>query len=81
MAFTSEGVMEAQAVSEQMTLLPCPFCGGEADPESWQYIHGRYEGRIQCTVCKATAPNFAAWNDRCAPCAYTDADLNEDKHG
>ncbi len=47
-----------------ISLLPCPFCGGEADPESWQYLHGRYEGRVQCTVCRATTPDFAAWNER-----------------
>ncbi len=49
-------------------LLPCPFCGGEAEIE--RYGTGRYSTIYQCTECSCrleTGETFhhgASWNQR-----------------
>ncbi|HAB02481.1 MAG TPA: hypothetical protein DCE25_05950 [Pseudomonas sp.] len=39
---------------------PCPFCGGQVDPEGWLRDDG-VRGP-ECESCGATAPNLALWN-------------------
>lgn len=46
--------------------LPCPFCGGEVDPEGWLGGDGRRGP--ECNDCGATADSMEAWNRR-APMA------------
>lgn len=52
---------------------PCPFCGGEVDPEG---NPGRDEDPEtgdalvrgpECMTCGATAPDTATWNQRAEP--------------
>lgn len=47
--------------------LPCPFCGGECDPEGWL---GERDGHPyrgpECNDCGATAESVEAWNRRTA---------------
>lgn len=52
---------------ENETLLPCPFCGGVADPREWASRKLASAAIVYgpgCSQCGATAPNFAAWNTR-----------------
>ena len=42
--------------------LPCPFCGGEADPVGWIANNGI--AGPACDDCGATAENIEAWNRR-----------------
>lgn len=57
---------ELQAKDPQITvLLPCPFCGGEADPEGWLARDG--ERGPECRNCGATASSIEAWNERFPP--------------
>lgn len=42
--------------------LPCPFCGGEVDPEGW--LGGDGTRGPECDVCGATACDMASWNRR-----------------
>lgn len=52
-------------------LLPCPFCGGEAEIE--RYGTGRYSTIYRCTECSCsleTGETFhhgKRWNDRFQP--------------
>lgn len=39
---------------------PCPFCGGQVDPEGW--LRGDGMRGPECDSCGATAPNLALWN-------------------
>lgn len=43
-------------------LKPCPFCGGEADPEGW--MNGDGECGPECESCGATASSVIVWNRR-----------------
>lgn len=45
---------------EALDLLPCPFCGGEAEQ-----FHGFYFRDVQCKICGAIA-DTAKWNTRTA---------------
>lgn len=51
-------------------LLPCPFCGGTADPEGWlsaeeDPVTGDALRRgPECNDCGATADSAEAWNKR-----------------
>jgi hypothetical protein len=42
--------------------LPCPFCGGDVDPEGW--LNGDGERGPECETCGATAPSLKRWNIR-----------------
>ena len=47
-------------------LKPCPFCGGECDPEGWYGADtgaGPRRGPA-CNECGATADSVTAWNRR-----------------
>lgn len=46
-------------------LLPCPFCGGNADPTGWLCNDGRRGP--ECEDCGATAESTEAWNSRATP--------------
>lgn len=43
-------------------LKPCPFCGGEADPDGW--MNGDGECGPECESCGATASSVIVWNRR-----------------
>lgn len=45
-----------------MELKPCPFCGGECDPEGW--LDGNGLRGPECEECGATARSAEAWNRR-----------------
>jgi len=47
-------------------LEPCPFCGGEADPEGWLMIDaaGNEIRGPECDDCGATARSKELWNTR-----------------
>lgn len=58
-------------MSDETTLLPCPFCGGEAECHQWwsATISGKYA--TVCTKCNCgtdyyatEAEAIAAWNQR-----------------
>lgn len=56
-------------------LLPCPFCGGSARIEIFNYDHWQ-AGYIQCQHCRnrtqgdgTKAQELAKWNTRATPCA------------
>ena len=60
-------------MSDEVNLLPCPFCGVDGHPELHGSIArgGRY---VRCEVCGATGPAgykqskaIAAWNRRVQP--------------
>lgn len=61
-------------MSDETTLLPCPFCGGEASKRL--FYKGKY--RVHCNVCDAhsgdvcntEAEAIAAWNTRTERHAY-----------
>lgn len=44
------------------TNLPCPFCGGDVDPDGW--LNGNGERGPECETCGATAPSLKRWNIR-----------------
>lgn len=54
-------------------LLPCPFCGGEAEIIPWWQNRERYHVRCKTAECNYTHNNradaAAAWNRRAAPSA------------
>lgn len=39
---------------------PCPFCGGQVDPEGW--LRGDGVRGPECESCGATAPTIGVWN-------------------
>lgn len=43
-----------------ITLLPCPFCGGECEITDWH----RNSKPLQCKDCNATTPDLTTWNTR-----------------
>ncbi len=45
-----------------MSNLPCPFCGGDVDPNGWLNSNG--ERGPECETCGATAPSLQRWNIR-----------------
>ena len=52
-------------------LLPCPFCGGEAETLTAESMHGGYLFGIMCNDCRSRgdvydteAEAIAAWNSR-----------------
>lgn len=52
-------------------LLPCPFCGGEAEMLTAESMHGGYMFGIMCNDCRSRgdvydteAEAIAAWNSR-----------------
>jgi Lar family restriction alleviation protein len=56
-------------------LKPCPFCGGESQPES---IHGGQAFYVECTECEVETPAestfekaITAWNRRPEPAQLT----------
>jgi len=59
-------------MSEEVTLLPCPFCGAlqeqddedmhYVDPEGWK--NGKGDVGPQCLNCGATAESIESWNKR-----------------
>jgi hypothetical protein len=44
------------------SMKPCPFCGGNADPEGWLALGGRRGP--ECEGCGATAQSVEDWNRR-----------------
>lgn len=51
------------AIPEPATeALPCPFCGGECDPEGWASDDGKRGP--ECDDCGVTAPDLKTWNTR-----------------
>ena len=47
---------------EKQELLPCPFCGGKANPDGWR-ANGGASGP-SCDQCGATAWSAYTWNSR-----------------
>lgn len=54
-----------------MSLLPCPFCGGEAETLTAESMYGGYLFGIMCNDCRSRgdvydteAEAIAAWNSR-----------------
>ena len=47
---------------EEQKLLPCPFCGGKANPDGWR-ANGGATGPA-CDQCGATAWSVYTWNSR-----------------
>ncbi len=47
---------------EKEQLLPCPFCGGKANPDGWR-ANGGASGPA-CDQCGATAWSTYTWNSR-----------------
>ena len=52
-------------------LLPCPFCGGEAETLTAESMHGGYLFGIMCSDCRSRGDVYttedeaiAAWNSR-----------------
>jgi len=45
-------------------LLPCPFCGGEADTVPHAMCAPGTDPIVFCDACHATAMDHAAWNRR-----------------
>jgi hypothetical protein len=50
-------------------LLPCPFCGGEADYLPDRLMAPGAEPPVFCDGCHASALDAAAWNCRASGCA------------
>lgn len=48
--------------ADKDALLPCPFCGGECDPEGW--LDGNGRRGPECNECGATADTVEDWNRR-----------------
>ncbi len=48
--------------AEEKELLPCPFCGGKANPDGWR-ANGGASGPA-CDQCGATAWSVYTWNSR-----------------
>ena len=42
--------------------LPCPFCGGECDPDGW--LDGCGVSGPECITCGATTTTVNTWNHR-----------------
>lgn len=43
-------------------LLPCPFCGGECDPEGWTSSANKHGPA--CMECSGSAETIERWNTR-----------------
>ena len=61
-------------------LLPCPFCGGEAETLTAESTHGGYLYGIMCSDCRSRgdvydteAEAIAAWNSRADYYGYEQA--------
>jgi Lar family restriction alleviation protein len=69
---------ETEGLSNEIKLLPCPFCGGEAEKKMYLWGHRKESGKpiwcfyVFCTSCDSMGDNvfktkqeaFAAWNHR-----------------
>ena len=62
---------EVRAGSSKSELLPCPFCGGEAEILTAESMHGGYLSGIMCNDCRSRgdvydteAEAIEAWNTR-----------------
>ena len=62
---------EVRAGSSKSELLPCPFCGGEAEILTAESMHGGYLSGIMCNDCRSRgdvyvteAEAIEAWNNR-----------------
>ena len=60
-------------MTDETTLLPCPFCGGEAEMLTAESMNGGYLFGIMCNDCRSRgdvydteAEAIAAWNARTA---------------
>jgi hypothetical protein len=60
-------------LNEAATLLPCPFCGGDAELREWDWPYVRFQCRCAKCKCQARArmadkaEAIAAWNTRPTP--------------
>ncbi len=55
--------------TSETELLPCPFCGGEADPKEVAYTKADEDHKIihhnpACTKCGGEAKSVKLWNTR-----------------
>jgi len=76
----SEDAAATTAPHERMVMLPCPFCGGEAERHHhWSPTQGTFHS-ISCKRCHATTGGDAEkhWNRRsddiCGECRHERAD-------
>lgn len=65
-------------------LLPCPFCGGEAEILTAESMHGGYLFGIMCNDCRSRGDVFdteaeaiEAWNTRAERTCMGESDLSE----
>lgn len=52
--------MPTENLSSNKENSPCPFCGGQVDPEGW--LRGDGVRGPECDSCGATAPTLGEWN-------------------
>lgn len=78
---------EVRAGSSKSELLPCPFCGGEAEILTAESMHGGYLSGIMCNDCRSRgdvydteAEAIEAWNTR-APMSDEDLKILLDELG
>ena len=67
----SELLTGGQNITKNGKLLPCPFCGGEAETLTAESMYGGYLFGIMCNDCRSRgdvydteAEAIAAWNSR-----------------
>lgn len=51
-------------MTDEVTLLPCPFCGGDGGPSIGQHADGTAWHYVECDDCGASAESAEAWNRR-----------------
>lgn len=66
--------LDTEGLAERLALLPCPFCGGECDPDGWSSTERTGPA---CDQCGATADTTNMWNTR--PGRWTQKDIDEAK--
>jgi Lar family restriction alleviation protein len=53
---------KGEGVMGDEQLKPCPFCGGEAMSDTWEYESGQYEAGVMCESCPADVSIRVSWH-------------------